>query len=396
MNVISRLTNIIRFKEPRVLYLALCFLTTSFARLTAAEPELKINTPVPYQVIQRVGYVPGTAYEHNPGGPTLGYADVAISLTLSGAGIDRIEARLKDQIPPNDGRLPLPGEEWQKVEGNIQGDTFTGKLRVPAGGWYRLELRGMSADQPVALSNIEPFGVGEVFLIAGQSYAERANDERLTVQEPQGRVTLLDRATNTWRIAHDPEETPDRGTIWPPFGDYLVPILRVPVGFCNVAVGGTSSRQWLPGTDLYNGLIQGGSALGSFRAILWQQGESDVIERVTREQYVQNLKLIRESSAAVWKFEPPWLMAKSTLHPTVYNRPVEEGAIRSAIEDLWKMPGFGVGPDTDTLGGENRGGPMTRQHFTGLGQRRAALMWFVAAINEIERQATAEAPEIAK
>ena len=107
---------------------------------------------------------------------------------------------------------------------------------------------------------------------------------------------------------------------------------------------------------------------------------------IKEELNVKNLKLIRESSAEVWKFQPPWLMAKSTLHPTVYNRPAEEGEIRAAIEELTSMPGFGVGPDTDVLAGENRGGIGTRQHFTGIGQRRAALMWFVAAMNEIDRQ----------
>ncbi len=360
----------------------------SSGQLWGEEGGLAITSPTPYQVVQRVGYVPREAHEHNPGGPKLGYADVAIRVKLSDNKVDRIEARLNDQVLPTDGRLPQTGEEWSKVDGKIDRGEFNGTLRVPAGGWYRLELRGMAGEQQRVTGNVEPFGVGEVFLVAGQSYAERANDERLLVQEPQGRVAILDRTNGTWRVAHDPETPPgeERGTIWPAFGDYLVPILRVPVGFCNVAVGGTSSRQWLPGTNLYEGLIQGGSSLGSFRAVLWQQGESDVIERVNREQYVKNLKLICESSAEVWKFQPPWLMAKSTLHPTVYNRPAEEGEIRAAIEELSRMPGFGVGPDTDVLAGENRGGIGTRQHFTGIGQRRAALMWFVAAMNEIDRQ----------
>jgi hypothetical protein len=33
-----------------------------------------------------------------------------------------------------------------------------------------------------------------------------------------------------------------------------------------------------------------------------------------------------------WGFDPDWLLAKSTLHPTVYNDPEAEGRIRSAIE----------------------------------------------------------------
>lgn len=361
--------------------------------MTEEAQGIRISSPQPYQVVQRVGYVPRESHEHNPGGPKLGYADLPIQATLSGESVERLEANLKDHTPPVDGRTPQKPETWVPITGKIENAQFNGTLRVPAGGWYRLELRGMTGTRTVATATVEPFGVGELFLIAGQSYAERANDERLTVQEPQGRVALHDPNIGTWRVAHDPPETPDRGTIWPPFGDYLVPILRVPIGICNVAVGGTASREWLPETKLYAGLVKGGLALGKFRALLWQQGESDVIERLSRDQYVKHLKLIRESSAAAWNFTPPWLLAKSTLHPTVYNRPVEEAEIRMAIEDLWKLPGFGVGPDTDLLAGENRGGIGTRQHFTGVGQRRAALMWFLAAMNEIQRQSEAPLPE---
>lgn len=66
------------------------------------------------------------------------------------------------------------------------------------------------------------------------------------------------------------------------------------------------------------------------------------------------------------------------MHPTVYNRPAEEGQIRNAIDQLWHLPGIRPGPDTDVLGGENRGGLGTRRHFSGIGQRRAALLWFAA------------------
>jgi hypothetical protein len=64
---------------------------------------------------------------------------------------------------------------------------------------------------------------------------------------------------------------------------------------------------------------------------------------------------------------------------------VEEGAIRAAIDQLWKLPGFHPGPDTDILGRENRGGPTTRRHFSGIGQRRAGLMWFSTVWNELNR-----------
>jgi hypothetical protein len=115
-----------------------------------------------------------------------------------------------------------------------------------------------------------------------------------------------------------------------------------------------------------------------FRAVLWQQGESDVIKRTATEAYVRNLVSIRDSLAAEWGFAPPWLLAKSTLHPTVYKDPEHENWIRAAMEELYKQPGFLRGPDTDILDGENRGGPQSRRHFSAIGQRNAGAMWFAA------------------
>ena len=233
---------------------------------------------------------------------------------------------------------------------------------------------------------IEPIGVGEVLVIAGQSYADGANDELLKVEDPHGRVVAYDRVKNAWRVAHDPQPNiVNGGTIWPPLGNLLLPLARVPIGFVNVAVGGTASRQWLPGEQLFQNLASAGTAISRFRCVLWQQGESDVIENVATEKYVSHITAIREALAKVWQFSPPWLLAKSTLHPTVYNNPNGEGQIRAAIDQLTKLPGFRVGPDTDILGGENRGGIGSRRHFTGLGQRRRALLWFTAVWQEMLR-----------
>jgi hypothetical protein len=250
---------------------------------------------------------------------------------------------------------------------------------VPAGGWYRLELRQRdAADAITATATCEPFGVGEVFLVAGQSYATNTNDERLHVTDPALRVSALNTATGAWSVAHDPQPAPDNtdgGSIWPPLGDTLVKRFRVPVAFANVAVGATSSAQWLPGEPLHDRLSSVGASLGRFRAVLWQQGESDVIAGTTTARYVDNLQRIRRSAVSAWGFEPVWMAAKSTHHPTVYNDPAGEGRIRDAIDQLSSITGFAAGPDTDILTGEHRGDINSRRHFSAAGQRAAAALW---------------------
>lgn len=358
--------------------------------LFAEETKFQLRSPVPYQVIQREGFDPIHAHEGNASGPALGFAMVPIAGDLpetAGLTIEYRVVALTDAFGT--------GTDWSKLTGQGIGRSFTAQAKVPAGGWYRLEVRCLGADKPVASATVEPFGVGEVFVVAGQSYAEGANDELLKVEDPQGRVVAYDVQKKTWAIAHDPQPNAGNGgTIWPPVGNYLLPLVRVPIGFVNVAVGGTASRQWLPGEKLYNNLAAAGTTVGRFRYVLWQQGESDVIERVSTETYVKHLTTIRSELAKQWGFEPLWLPAKSTLHPTVYKRPVEELAIRTAIDQLWELPGFHPGPDTDILGGENRGGPTTRRHFSGIGQRRAGLMWFSTVWQELNRKSNAvKAPQ---
>jgi hypothetical protein len=350
---------------------------TLTASARAADPQPgRVVKPIPYQVVQREGYEPRRAGPHEPGGPRLGFAEVPVE-------VEWPEEALKDAATVEARIVALPGA----FGGGTDWAPLDGKLHVPAGGWYRLEVRVRRGDDVVATATMEPFGVGEVFVVAGQSYAVGANDEIMKVDDPAGRVVAYDPVNRTWQIANDPQpNSGDGGTIWPATGNLLLPIAQVPIGFVNVAVGGTSTRQWLPGEKLYENLAAAGKAIGRFRAVLWQQGESDVIEHRSTEYYVANLTKIRESLAKEWGCEPPWLLAKSTLHPTVYNDNEGEARIRTAIDELCKQPGFRPGPDTDVLAGENRGDIKSRRHFSGIGQRRAGLMWFAAIWNELSRQ----------
>ncbi len=351
-------------------------------RLLAEEPvKLTLDQPKPFQVVQREGFEPRRSSIHEPEGPGLGYADVTVRA-----------AKPKDVTGDWQYRLELlehgfgQSSDWLRVQAGGNAQELKWTIEVPAGGWYRLQLRCVDDGQTTAASSVEPIGVGEVFVVAGQSYAGGHNDEVLKVADPSQAVSTYDWQTKTWRVAHDPPpHNGDGGSIWPPLGDMLVPTLRVPVAFVNVSVGATSTTKWMPAGPLHKRLRDVGREIGSFRAVLWQQGESDVIEKTTTEDYVKNMREIREAASEAWGFDPPWLLAKSTLHPTVYNDPVGERRIRSGTDQLWSQPGFRPGPDTDVLGGDNRGDAKSRRHFSPLGQKRAALLWFAVLWNELQR-----------
>jgi neutral ceramidase len=354
----------------RLMFLAILALSGGGQALaTAAEPaKLVVTSPKPHQIFQRHGTAPGT-----------GYAMVPIEGEVP-AGAENVS--LIAQRAPLVPNLLFLGEV---VQINVKSGKFKGVIRLPA-GWHKISLVLAEGDlndggKTVAETTIEPVGVGELFVVAGQSYATNTNDEKLKVADSGNPVAAFNTATGQWQVANDPQPAPDGsdgGSIWPPLGDALSKELQVPVGFANVAWGGTSSKQWLPDGTLHPRLAAVGQQLGNCRAVLWQQGESDVIEKTSTETYVENVRTIRDAAFAKWGYSVPWLLAKSTHHPTVYNDPEGEGRIRSAIDALTKLPGFRPGPDTDTLQGENRGDIKSRRHFTGVGQKRAAEMWLAA------------------
>ena len=336
----------------------------------AAEP-LTLELPQPHQIIQRNGIAPG-----------LGYANVVVQGLLP-AESDGTEWEYRvDPVTTGTPASDTPGNgKWNVLKIIVEGNRFAANARVAAGGWYRLQVRSRRQGKISATGSVEPIGVGEVFIVAGQSYATNCNDERFVVTDPQTRVAAYDSVKGTWQIANDPQPAPDSsdgGSIWPPLGDVLAKELGVPIGFSNVAVGATSSMQWMPQGSLHRRLVETGQTLGHFRAVLWQQGESDVIAKTSTSDYVANLTAVRDAAAKQWTRSPPWLLAKSTLHPTVYNDPMGEARIRKAIDELIRLPEFKPGPDTDTLKGENRGDANSRRHFSAVGQRRAAEMWRTA------------------
>lgn len=363
-------------------FFSLTFVASLTASAAADMAAIAITAPAPHQVYQRQGHVPQRSGPNESEGAALGFADVLVRGSWPETPQDAITEYRLVLLDQGAGRT----RDWTPLPTRPQAGEFSATLRIAAGGWYRLELRARQGEQVCAQGAREPFGVGDLFLVAGQSYATNCNDVPFRVADAAGRVVAFDAAKSAWRVAHDPQPVPDGstgGSIWPPLGDLLVPLTGVPVGFANVAVGATSSAQWMPAGELHQRLVDAGRSLGRFRAVLWQQGESDVIGKVATQDYVANLQAIRGAADKAWGFEPPWLLAKSTLHPTVYTDPAGEARIRRAIDELCRRPGFRPGPDTDILTGENRGGPMTRRHFSAVGQRRAALLWFAVLWREL-------------
>src|SRR6185436_4824825 len=105
---------------------------------------------------------------------------------------------------------------------------FESRWDAPAGGWHRLEIRARSDDALLAESVVEHFGVGEVFVVAGQSNSANHGAEK---QSPKtDKVSAFD--GQRWQPALDPQPgaSGTGGSFMPAFGDAIAEKFRVPVG----------------------------------------------------------------------------------------------------------------------------------------------------------------------
>jgi len=231
--------------------------------------------------------------------------------------------------------------DWQAL-GQATPGVWRASPELPA-GWYSLEI----AVSEVSIPSIR-FGIGEVFVTAGQSNSANYGAPRQVAQDD--RVSAFDWETGVWRHAEDPEPgaSGTGGSPWPALGDLLAARYQVPVGFACVGVGGTQVTQWSPTHGTLFPRI--GTALEKLkftgvRAILWHQGESDAIAGTTPESYARTLTEIIEESRKAAGYPIAWGVALASYHTDKTATPenqekVIKGQKRviATVEDVFQGP----------------------------------------------------------
>lgn len=271
---------------------------------------------------------------------------------------------------------------WKALEmEDLPGPTrrFHGTLEVRAGGWYSIAFSAAQGAPPLA--NVARFGVGEVFVVAGQSNSTNWGEERFPSQDDQ--VVAFD--GDRWSLAADPmpgvQDKSQGGSPWPLCGKLLREFLGVPVAFASCGYGGTSIRQWqktskfeISGSkvDLYGGLARRVRALGDFRAILWHQGESDAAGGMGKSEYVELFRKLARDLAQDTGSRAPWIVAQASYVPDVEES--KRNAIRDAQAELWEKGDALRGPNTDELVGDYRHSK-DHVHFSKKGLEAHAARW---------------------
>ena len=240
----------------------------------AAAEWVRITSPKPYQTFQR---------------DDSGHADIQVNGLCSG-NPKFIEARFN-------------GGSWTAI-GSPKGNQFSGKLLNQDGGQGALEVR--FSDKPTVTFTQNYVGVGEVFLVAGQSNAEGRITAPQSYSHPRLRASVYDQ-TIGWRDGYDPTDSslPNEYSVWPLLATKVMAATNLPVAFITSAEPQTGligdGGTWAKGGPTYEKCLKmvRDSGANSVRAVLWYQGESDAnIPSMTQAQYTDALLLMRRNLAA--------------------------------------------------------------------------------------------------
>jgi Secretion system C-terminal sorting domain/Carbohydrate esterase, sialic acid-specific acetylesterase len=297
-------------------------LLTFFALLLAisAFSQIQISFPLSRMVFQRDNSNNGTI-------PITGYYQQAL---------DKIEARV----------VPMQGGTqtgWQTILNNPQGGWYSGSLTVQ-GGWYQLEVRGVLNGNVVVNNDIQRVGVGEVFLVAGQSNgrgwlnygAAGAADDRVNCVNyfngngsnsglPQPSFQKLDVNANVSPYGLS-------AWCWGRLGDLIASRYNVPVMFYNAAWDGTIVKSWKDSKNGGTAVIPwtGGNypagqpygnmrlalnyyaSMSGVRAVLWQHGESDNELRTSSANYIADLQAVIAQSRSDYGKNVGWVVARDS------------------------------------------------------------------------------------
>ena len=354
---------------------------------TNAAMKIRLESPLDYQIFQRATQAEGK----------LVIAGTILPEMKEALPLDALEARLTGKSAAGD----LPGQ-WQPLPFDPRVASFRGQWDVPAGGWYRLEVRALRQNEPVLTNTVEHVGVGEIFVIAGQSNSANYGEQQ---NQTQTGLVAAYNGTN-WQLAADPEPGAGgkKGSFMPLFGDAMVERFHVPIGIVAMGIGSTSVREWLPSgvpfsrlPPLTHNVVTIGAGqwessgkifdtfagrmkqLGTngFRAVLWHQGESDANQANPENTlpgalYRQFLEKVISDSRREIGWDAPWFVAQVSYHnPQDTGTPDIPAAQKAVCDD-----GFAVlGPNTDTLTGKMREKNGKGIHLSAEGLKAHAQLW---------------------
>jgi len=170
----------------------------------------------------------------------------------------------------------LNGGPWSAINATPTGGTFTGSFNATVD---QGDLTVRFGNDHGTTDSVSDIGVGDVFVIGGQSNAVGQGSTINTLNSSNPYLATLYRKDDVWRQANDPTDTTGSGSPWVLVADYITQNENIPIAYITTAVSGSSVLEWQPGQGRYDTMISQVSEAthGSMRvrAMFYYQGERD-------------------------------------------------------------------------------------------------------------------------
>jgi hypothetical protein len=307
---------------------------------------------------------------------------------------ESVEARFVPRIAGEGEPSPTDGS-WLTIDAALEAGHFYGSMTVK-GGWYNLEVRGRKQNGTTQATMVERVGVGEVFVVAGQSNATGgdANPNGPGAQHDQVNSVNFQNldSTNFTSYSYSATQLPcpqyvhlDAGVktapfgnyawCWGSFGDKLYEKLRVPVMIFNAGWSSSGIDNWKQSIDpnfqtisAFGYTFPAGQPFGHLRralnyyaaqlgvrAVLWHQGETDnYLEQPadsTYNNYVSAMgDVINATRNLTGKNNLAWLVARASRFTVGGVSRVSASVVNAQNEIINNdaaYPHVYAGPETD-------------------------------------------------
>jgi carbohydrate esterase-like sialic acid-specific acetylesterase len=193
------------------------------------------------------------------------------------------------------------GGPWILLDGAPIGGRYSGKLPGQSAGQGTLAVRFLN--EPAVSASVPYVGIGDVFVIAGQSNATGHGTHDQVYAHPTLKAALFGNDDH-WKELHDPtDDDADQvdaisvdvkaaGSAWPLLATYILADQNVPVAFVPCPRGGTAIGTWARNTAptwLYGSCMRRIHLLHGIKAWLWWQGEADAFIGTSQADYKARL-----------------------------------------------------------------------------------------------------------
>ncbi len=178
--------------------------------------------------------------------------------------------------------------------------TWSGTLSVPQGGWYKIQYR-LAADQAAIYTAQNIFGVGDVWMLAGQSQQARMSTLLNAPPTPDDRAVYFN-GSSGWASPGVLAGTGGNGVIR--FLNQMIAATNLPQACIQVSVEGTAITDWESVDPAYATATSRLSAVQAIAGVLWHQGGTGIgtISRVDYKAKLEALFTGFSQAAAIQRY----------------------------------------------------------------------------------------------